>query len=50
MNKSITARLRKATAKYGVCSLPVQDIKAVLEAIFLPERSDKSNQGWTANR
>ena len=34
MDKSITARLRKATAKYGVCSLPVQDIKAVLEAII----------------
>ena len=34
MSKSITARLGKASAKYGVCSLPVQDIKAVLQAIF----------------
>ena len=34
MNKSLTARLRNASTKYGVCSLPVQDIKALLEAIF----------------
>ena len=34
MNNSLTARLRKASAKYGVCSLPVQNIKAVLEAII----------------
>ena len=34
MNKSITARLREASAKSGVCSLPVQDIKGALEAII----------------
>ncbi len=34
MNKSTIARLREASAKYGVCSLPVQDIKGALEAII----------------
>ena len=33
MDKSITARLRKTSAKY-VGSLPVQDIKAALQAII----------------
>ena len=42
MSKSITARPRKASAKYGVCSLPVQDVKGVLEAIFC--RKDLTNQ------
>ena len=35
MNKSITARLREASAKCGpVCPLPVQDIQGALEAII----------------
>jgi hypothetical protein len=36
MNKSITARLREASAEHGtVCSLPVQDIQGALED-YLP--------------
>ena len=42
MNRSIIARLREASAKYGVCSLPVQDIKGALEAIICLE--DLTNQ------
>jgi hypothetical protein len=34
MTKTITARLRKASAKYGVGALPVDDIKGALQAII----------------
>ena len=34
MNKPLTARLREASAKYGVGSLPVDDLKGALQAVI----------------